>query len=315
MTIKLGVVMDPIQSIHFKKDSTLAMLFAAAERKWEIYYFEQKDLFVRDGHAFGLGSLLQVYQDATRWFAKENKHCMALKELNVLLMRKDPPFDQEYIYTTYILEHAEREGVLVMNKPRGLRDANEKFFTTEFPQCCPATLVTRRMDLLKEFFQQQQDIVCKPLEAMGGTSVFRVKPGDVNANVIFEMLTQNETQYIMAQRFIPAIEQGDKRLLLIDGEPIPFALVRKPGEGEWRGNLARGASGYAEPLTTRDDDICQQVGPVLRQKGLYFVGLDVIGDFLTEINVTSPTGIRELDEQCQLNIGGQFLDCVLRYLG
>jgi glutathione synthase len=308
MTLKLGVVMDPIASINYKKDSTLAMLWEAAKRNWEIYYFEQKDLFIRDGVAYGNSRVLKVSQNSEKWYDLSEEVAIPLAQLNIILMRKDPPFDREYIYTTYILEHAEHDGVLVVNKSQALRDANEKLFTTWFPGCCPPTLVTRSVRLLRDFFQEHQDIVCKPLEAMGGASVFRLKPNDANASVVFDVLTQHETQYMMAQRFIPAITEGDKRILMINGEPIPYALARMPAAGEWRGNLAAGAQGVARPLTERDRWICQQVGPVLREKGLYFVGLDVIGDFLTEINVTSPTCIRELDEQCHLNIAGLLLD-------
>jgi glutathione synthase len=314
MTKKLGVVMDPIGSINYKKDSTLAMLLEAARRGWTIYYFEQKDLFLRDGLAFGKSKLLNVFADNDHWFEFGTEQETPLSSLNLILMRKDPPFDREYIYTTYILEQAERLGTLVANKSQSLRDANEKLFTAWFPACCPPTLVTRSHALLREFFHEHKDIICKPLDGMGGTSIFHLQPGDPNASVVFETLTARETQYMMAQRFIPEITLGDKRILLIDGEPVPFALARVPGKGEWRGNLAAGARGIAQPLTVRDRWICEQVGPVLRQKGLYFVGIDVIGDFLTEINVTSPTCIRELDEQCNLNISGTLFDCLEKYL-
>ncbi len=312
MTKRLGVVMDPIGSINFKKDSTLAMLLEAARRGWAIYYFEQKDVFLRDGVAYGKSRLLQVFADKNHWFELGVEAEIPLASLQLILMRKDPPFDREYIYTTYILEQAAEAGAFVVNKPQSLRDANEKLFTAWFPACCPPTLVTRSMALLREFYREQQDIICKPLDGMGGASIFHLQPKDPNASVVFEVLTQRETQFMMAQRFIPDITAGDKRILLINGEPIPFALARIPGEGEWRGNLAAGAEGVAQPLTARDRWICQQVGPVLREKGLYFVGIDVIGDFLTEINVTSPTCIRELDEQCHLNIAGVLFDCLER---
>lgn len=313
MTMKLGVVMDPIGSIHYKKDTTLAMLWEAEKRGWQIYYFEQKDLYLRDGKAYGHSRRLSVFHDEKHWFEFESEQDMSLADLDVILMRKDPPFDREYIYTTYILEIAERDGVFVVNKPQSLRDANEKLFTTWFPVCCPPTLVTRSKKLLRDFHQEHADIICKPLEAMGGYSVFRLQSGDPNASVVFEMLTKNETEYAMAQKFIPAITAGDKRILMIDGEPVSHVLARVPAKGDWRGNLAAGAQGEARPLTERDRWICQQVGPVLRAKGLYFVGLDVIGDFLTEINVTSPTCVRELDAQCQLNISGILFDCIEKY--
>lgn len=314
MPIKLGVIMDPINSIHIEKDSTFAMLLAAQARQWEIYYFEQHDLFVRDGKSFGQARMLQVQDEAGHWFDFLCAKIMPLAELDVILMRKDPPFDQEYIYTTYLLELAEREGVLVVNKPQSLRDANEKFFTTHFPQCTPATLITRDIKLLHEFFLQQENIVCKPLDGMGGSAVFHLEYPDENASVVFEVLTQNGTRFVMAQMYLPAIKEGDKRILLINGEPISHALARIPAPNELRGNLVRGASGEARLLTERDKWICKEVGSVLREKGLYFVGLDVIGDYLTEINVTSPTCIRQLDQQCDLDIAGELMDFITEKL-
>jgi glutathione synthase len=314
MTIKLGVVMDPMGSIDYKKDSTLAMLWEAEQRGWKIYYLEQKDLYVRDGVAYGNSRSLSVYRDAQHWFEFGAEKRIPLADLQVILMRQDPPFNQEYIYTTYILELAERAGVFVMNKPQALRDANEKIFTTWFPQCCAPSLVTRDMNMLRLFYAEHEDIVCKPLDAMGGSSVFHLRPNDPNAAVVFETLTQRESKTMMAQKFIPAITAGDKRILMINGEPISYALARMPAPGEWRGNIAVGARGVAQPLSDRDKWICQQVGPTLREKGLYFVGLDVIGDYLTEINVTSPTCIRELDEQCQLDIAARLMDCVEGYV-
>lgn len=308
--IKLGMVMDPIQAIHFKKDSSLAMLLEASRRGYQLYYFEQKDLFVRDGKAFGHSRLLQVFDDPKHWFEFEEQKTIELSDLNVMLMRKDPPFDLEYIYTTYILELAENKGVKVINKPQSLRDFNEKVFTSWFPQCCPPTLITRDISSIKAFFEEQKDIVCKPLEGMGGSSVFRLQYPDINASVVMEVLSQHGQKFMMAQRYIPEIKKGDKRILMINGEPIPYALARIPAEGELRGNLAAGAKGVAQRLTVRDHWICQQVGPVLREKGLDFAGLDVIGDFLTEINITSPTCIRELDEQCNLNISATFFDAM-----
>lgn len=310
MTIKLGVLMDPIQTINYKKDSTLAMLWEADRRGWEIVYFEQKDLYLREGKVFAKSHLLKVLHDPKNWFEFIKQEEIALDCLNVILMRKDPPFNLEYIYTTYLLEQVEKQGVLVVNKPRSLRDVNEKLFTAWFPQCCPETIVARSIDLLKRFHQDHHDIVCKPLDSMGGSSIFRLKKEDTNANVVFEVLTHREEAYVMAQRYIPEIKQGDKRIILINGTPVPFSLARIPGQGEWRGNLAAGAHGVAQPLTERDYWICEQVAPVLREKGLLFVGLDVIGDYLTEINVTSPTCIRELDEQCQLNISGLLFDVI-----
>jgi glutathione synthase len=305
--IQLGVLMDPIESIHYKKDSTLSMLFAAEERGWDIHYFEQKDIFLREGTVFAKTRLLKVFHDPNQWYEFGFEQIIPLSNLNIILMRKDPPFDIEYIYTTYLLEQAERAGVLVVNRPQSLRDANEKMFTTWFPECCPPTLVTRSIDLLREFYLTHQDIVCKPLEGMGGSSVFRLHYPEQNASVVFEVLTHQGTKYAMAQQYIPEITSGDKRIILINGEPVPYALARVPAAGELRGNLAAGAKGIAQPLSERDLWIAKQVGPKLREKGLYFVGLDVIGDYLTEINVTSPTGIREIEEQCGINIADTFL--------
>ena len=314
MTIKLGVVMDPIAAIHYEKDTTLAMLWEAQKRGWEINYMEQSDIFFRGSEVFARSSKLTVFHDENRWFELAGPSCIPISEFDVILMRKDPPFNLEYIYTTYLLEHAENAGVLVINNPRSLRDVNEKIFTTWFPQCCPPMLVTRDMGLLKDFFQEQKDIVCKPPNGMGGASIFRLKYPDENASVIFEVLTQYGLATVIAQRYIPSIHLGDKRIIMIDGEPIPYALARIPAPGELRGNLAAGGHGVAQPLTERDRFICQQVGPVLQEKGIYFAGLDVIGDFLTEVNVTSPTCVRELDVQCGINISAMFLDCVERRL-
>lgn len=314
MTIQFGIVMDPINAIHYKKDSTLAMLEEAEARGFTIHYFEQKDLFIREGEAFGDSRLLKVFHDEKCWYELGERKKIPLADLQVILMRKDPPFNLEYIYTTYILELAEREGVKVFNKPQSLRDFNEKIFTTWFPQCCVPTLVTRDVKLVHDFLKEQKEIICKPLEAMGGASVFYLKYPDINTSVVGEVLSEQGTRFMMAQKYISEIEQGDKRIILIDGKPIPFALARIPAQGELRGNLAAGAKGVAQPLSERDYWICQQVGAVLREKGLLFVGIDVIGDFLTEINVTSPTGIRELDNQCKLNISATLFDAIFARL-
>jgi glutathione synthase len=314
MTIQLGVVMDPISGIQPKKDSTLAMLHEANERGWKLYYFEQKDLFLRDGIPFGHAKHLSVNKQAAEWFSFTKSETIALSDLDVILMRKDPPVDETFIYTTYLLEHAERQGVLVVNKAQSLRDANEKLFATCFPQCTPPTLVTQSKSALHAFWKEHEDIVCKPLNTMGGTMVFRLQKHDVNANTIFDVLTKNGTDFTMAQRFIPEIRHGDKRILMIDGEPVPHVLARMPQGNDWRGNLAVGAKGVVQPLSARDRWICNEVGPELRKRGLYFVGLDVIGDYLTEINVTSPTGIREIDAGANINVSGMFLDCITALL-
>lgn len=307
MTIKLGVVMDPISTITLKKDTTFAMLLAAQARGWELHYFEQADLYARGGVAQGRSRLLSVADHQQSWFTFHGEGTLALAELDVILMRKDPPFDMEYIYTTYLLELAEAAGALVVNKPRSLRDANEKIFALHFPQCIPPTLVSREPARFKTFLEEQGDMVVKPLDGMGGASVFRLRQGDPNLNVILETLTAHGRRLSMAQRYIPEISAGDKRILLIDGEPVPYALARIPQAGETRANLAAGGRGEGVALTERDRWICVQVAPTLREMGLLFVGLDVIGDYLTEVNVTSPTCARELDAQFGLDIGGQLM--------
>ncbi len=314
MSVKLGVVMDPIEAINPKKDSSLAMLLAAQKRGWLLYYMQQQDLSVRDGKLHLQTQTVTVKDDPDNGFELGEPQQMPARELDVILMRKDPPFDMQYIYSTYLLELAEAEGVLVVNKPQALRDANEKLFTAWFPQCCPPTLVSRNMNQLRGFFHEFGDIIIKPLDGMGGASIFRLKHGDPNISVALETLTQYGQQYIMAQRFIPEITAGDKRILLVNGKPMPYALARIPAKGETRGNLAAGGRGEGVPLSERDRWICTQVGPSLKQKGLLFVGLDVIGDYLTEINVTSPTCIRELDAQFGLDIGGALMDCIAEKL-
>jgi glutathione synthase len=314
MSIRLGVVMDPITSISYKKDSTLAMLWAAQARGWELHYMEQHDLYLRDGARARMRPL-QVHHDAARWFTLGEPREAPLAELQVILMRKDPPFDNEYIYSTYILEAAARAGTLVVNDPQALRDCNEKLYATQFPQCCPPLLVSRSAAQLRAFQKEHGDVVFKPLDAMGGTLVFRVRDGDPNISVILETLTGHGTTTIMAQRYIPEIVDGDKRILMIEGEPVPYALARIPAVGETRGNLAAGGTGEARPLTERDRWICAQVGPALRERGLVFVGLDVIGEYLTEINVTSPTCIREIDTAFGTDIGAQLMERLAARLG
>jgi len=310
MSIKLGIVMDPIESIKPYKDSSLAMLLAAQKRGWELHYFLQENLLIDNGVAQGYGQRLSVSDSEDNWFTLSESTLIPLGDLDVILMRKDPPFDSQFLYSTFILESAEKLGTLIVNKPQSLRDCNEKVFATDFPQCCPPVLITANAARIKSFYKEHSDIILKPLDGMGGASIFRVKPNDPNLSVIIETLTQHQTQSLMAQRYIPEITQGDKRILLIDGSPVPFALARIPAAGETRGNLAAGGRGVAQPLTARDYWICEQVAPTLREKGLLFVGIDVIGDYLTEINVTSPTCIRELDKQCDLNIAGQLMDCI-----
>ncbi|MDE2070215.1 MAG: glutathione synthase [Gammaproteobacteria bacterium] len=310
--IKLGVVMDPIGSIKPAKDTTLAMLLAAQTRGWALHYFEPQDLYLRDGEAHARSRLLSVRDTPQDWFQWGAQQDLALSSLDVVLMRRDPPFDMDYIYSTYILERAEHAGVLVVNRPQALRDANEKAYTAWFPQCCPPTLMTSDMGRIRAFLHAHGKIVVKPLDGMGGTSVFVLTHDDPNVSVVLETLTNNGTRLGMAQQYLPQISEGDKRILLIDGEPVPYALARIPAPGEARGNLAAGGHGVGVPLSKRDRWICEQVAPALRQKGLLFVGLDVIGDYLTEINVTSPTCARELDKLYGLNIAGQLMEVIAR---
>lgn len=311
MSTRLGVVMDPIGTIKPYKDSTFAMLLAAQARGWELFYMEQQDLFLRDGVSYGRMRPLRVIDRDQDWFTWEDTaREMPLHELHAILMRKDPPLDLEFLYSTYLLEQAEAHGTLVVNRCASLRDANEKLFTAWFPQCCAPTLVSREAARFRAFLAEQRDIILKPLDGMGGASIFRVRQEDPNVAVILETLTDHGRRMAMAQRFIPEISAGDKRILLIDGEPVPYALARIPAPGETRGNLAAGGRGEGVALTERDYWISAQVAPVLREKGLLFVGLDVIGDYLTEINVTSPTCIRELDKQYGLDIAGQLMDTI-----
>lgn len=308
MTKKLIVVMDPIAQIHVKKDTTLALLLEAQARKWQLFYLEQKDLFVREGVAFGHVAPLQVFDDPKNWFLLGQKKIKTLESVDLILMRKDPPFDMEYIYTTYILEFAQKKGVKVINDPQSLRDANEKLFAQWFPQCMPPTIVSKDPLLLRNFIIEQDDVVFKPLHSMGGGSIFRLKKGDDNINVVIEVLTQNGNRHIMGQRFIPEISKGDKRVFIINGMPLPYALARIPTKGDIRGNLAAGGSGKGVELSKRDFWICEQVGNTLKEKGLLFVGIDIIGDYLTEINVTSPTCVRELQSFYDVNVSQIFFD-------
>jgi glutathione synthase len=302
--------MDPIANINYKKDSSLALLLAAAKKGWQLYYMEQPDLYLDQGTAMATVRPLKVFANPEHWYQLGDPAKQALADLDVILMRKDPPFDSEFIYSSYILEAAEREGCLIVNKPQSLRDCNEKVFATQFPECCPAVLVSRSSQLLREFHQKHQDVIFKPLDGRVGTGIFRGKSDDPNIGVILETLTRYGQETIMAQQFIPDISNGDKRILMIDGEPVPYALARIPAEGETRGNLAAGGRGVAQPLSERDFWIARQIGPTLKKKGLIFVGLDVIGDYLTEINVTSPTCVREIDSAYGTDIGSQLMDAI-----
>ena len=308
--MKLGVIMDPISGITIKKDTTFAILLAAQKRDCEIYYMEMDDLFMRDGKPGARMQRLTVQDDPTDWYSFIDDKISLLSDLDVIMMRKDPPFNTEYIYSTYLLEQAESEGVLVVNKPASLRDANEKLFVSHFTQCAAPTLVTRSEAMLREFMAEHEQIILKPLDGMGGQSIFRTHKNDHNASVIIETLTDRGQRFTMAQRYLEEIKDGDKRILMIDGQAIDYALARIPSAGETRGNLAAGGSGEGIELSERDRWICEQVGPTLREKGLVFVGLDVIGDYLTEINVTSPTCARELDAIYDIDIAGQLMDVI-----
>lgn len=310
MTIKLGIVMDPIASINYKKDTSLAMLWAAADKGWSLYYMEQKDLFLERGQAYAMATELQVFKNPDKFYELGQETRMPLGDLDVILMRKDPPFDSAFMHTTMILDQAERDGAMVVNPPKALLECNEKLFATQFPQCCPEVLVSRRTDLLKAFHKEHKDVIFKPLDGMGGSSIFRAKEDDSNVSVIIETLTKMGHEQIMAQKFIPEITQGDKRILIVDGKPVPYALARIPASGETRGNLAAGGRAEGRELSERDLWICEQVIPSLQEKGLLFVGLDVIGDYLTEINVTSPTCVRQLDDQYGLNIGMDLMNAI-----
>ena len=308
--IRLGVVMDPIGQITPAKDSTLAMLLEAQARGYEIRYFEQSDLRLDDGEPRGLGRTLRVTDDSEDWYELGDATDQRLADLDVILMRKDPPFDTEYIYTTYILERAELAGALIVNQPNSLRDINEKVYTAWFPECCPPTLITRSMQQLRKFLKKHGKIVIKPLDGMGGRSIFVVDHSDNNANVIFETLTDYDTKFSMAQKYIPEITIGDKRILLVNGQPAPCVLARIPPPDDNRGNLVAGAQPEVRELTDRDRWICERVGPMLRERGVLFAGLDVIGDYLTEINVTSPTGIRELAKLAGLDIARELMEAI-----
>ncbi|WP_226665512.1 glutathione synthase [Microbulbifer aggregans] len=303
MSLSLGVVMDPISQITFKKDTTLALLQAAQRAGFTLHYFLQSDLYLDGSKPMGNGSPLEVFDNPEKWFTLGERAPMDLGQLDVILMRVDPPFDNEYIYSTYILEAAERAGALVCNKPQSLRDCNEKIFATHFAECCPPLIVSRDMKQLRAFHAEHKDVIFKPLDGMGGTGIFHVKPDGANLGAILEMLTDNGKRQIMGQRYIPEIKDGDKRILVVDGEPVPYCLARIPEAGETRGNLAAGGRGEARPLSERDLWIARQVGPTLKEKGLLFVGLDVIGDYLTEVNVTSPTCVREIDAAFGTDIG------------
>ncbi|PCH96376.1 MAG: glutathione synthase [Gammaproteobacteria bacterium] len=309
-TIKLGIVMDPIKDVKVAKDSSMAMLFEAQKRGYEIYYMEMQDLYLNQSQARANTHRVKVFDDSNHWYELSDQQDIALSELDVILMRKDPPFDTEYIYATYMLERAEVEGTLIINKPQSLRDCNEKLFTAWFAELTPRTLVTRNDVQIRAFHQELKDIIIKPLDGMGGASIFRIKEDDANVGVIIETLTNHGQQYAMVQEYMPEIVDGDKRILIVNGEPMPYCLARIPAKGETRGNLAAGGRGVARPLSPSDKLIADTIAPELKKRGLYFVGLDIIGDKITEINVTSPTCIREIEAAYPINISGKLMDAI-----
>ncbi len=308
--MKLGVVMDPIETINVKKDSTLAMMIEAQSKGHEIIYITTDSLFINSGIAYASSNKMEVRNDPSDWFTKEEEAIIELSELDSILMRQDPPFNSGYIYNTYVLEMAARQGVNIFNNPKSLRDCNEKVYATEFPQCCTRHLVTSRKDFLTDFVLENKDTVIKPLDGMGGASIFRAKANDPNLNVILETITYHFTEKVMIQEFIPEISEGDKRILIVDGKPMNASIARVPAEGELRGNLAAGASAVAKSLSERDLWICEEVAPSLVEKGLLLVGLDIIGDYLTEINVTSPTCFKEYKELCDIDVAEIFIESV-----
>ena len=306
--------MDPIESINVEKDTTLAMMLAAQERGWKLKYFQRTDLFMRDGSASATMCDITVEDNPENWFELGTAADLPLTECDCILMRLDPPFNMDYVFTTYFLQRASDDGVLVLNNPASLRDLNEKVFTAWFPQCCPPTLITSNNDKLRDFHKEFDDIIVKPLDGMGGSSIFRLKKDDPNVSVVLETMTDFGSTQIMAQKYIPEIVDGDKRILVVGGKPVSHALARMPAAGETRGNLAAGGKGIAVPLSDRDREIAETIGPVLVEKGVFFAGIDVIGDWVTEINVTSPTCARELNAQVGLDIGGQFMDVIAENL-
>lgn len=310
MSIKIGVVMDPISEVKVKKDSSMAMMLEAQARGYEIYYMEMQDLYLEQGVCRATAAKVKVFDDPEHWYELDEREDINVADLDAVLMRKDPPFDTEFIYATYMLERAEVAGTLIVNKPQSLRDCNEKLFTAWFPELTPKTLVTRNNQKIREFHKENKDIIIKPLDGMGGSSIFRIGENDPNVGVILETLTAHSSQYAMVQEYMPEIVDGDKRILIVNGEPMPYCLARIPAQGETRGNLAAGGRGEARPLSASDKLIAETIAPELKKRGLYFVGLDVIGDKVTEINVTSPTCIREIEAAYPINISGKLMDAI-----
>jgi len=314
MTRKIGFILDPLSTINPVKDTSLAMMWAAQKKGFQILCFEQNDLAISMGIPCGNATEIKATTDLDQPIEVISRHHIALSELDVILMRKDPPFDMNFVYTTYILDLAQSLGTLVLNNPSGLRDCNEKLFATHFPQCCPPLLVSADKSMLKAFHAEHKDVIYKPLDGMGGTGIFRAKEDDGNLSVIIETLTEMGTTPIMAQTYLPEIKQGDKRILIVDGQPLDHCLARIPASGELRGNIAAGGRGEVQPITDRDRWLCDQIIPELKRRELLFVGLDVIGDYVTEINVTSPTCAREIAAASGVDATELFIDAIIKRL-
>jgi len=311
--MKLAFILDPLDTLNPKKDSSYAMMREAHAREHQLYVLQQRDIIWKGGAILGLArrlNFIDLPMNGNVWYQQDEGQELALAEFDVVLMRKDPPFDMEYVYSTYLLELAEKQGAFVINRPRAIRDHNEKLAIMEFTQFIPPSLVTRQETLIRDFLAEHKDIILKPLDGMGGASIFRVHSTDHNIGVIIETLTYYGTRTITAQRFLPEIVDGDKRILLIAGKPVAQALARKPKPGETRGNLAAGGTGIVQPLSPRDREIAETLGEILHQRGLMLVGLDVIGDYVTEINVTSPTGMQEITAQSGINVAGLMIDAL-----
>ncbi len=308
MTINFAVIMDPIDQINPSKDTSFAMLLEAQARGWNCFVIEQQDIWLQDGTCWGHCKEVVVKDDNQDWYHSPDEVIKPLSDLDIIMVRKDPPFDMNYIYLTYLLELAEAQGVTIANHPASIRDANEKLFCAWFPQCCPPTLVSSTPEVIQDFVDQHTHTVIKPLDGMGGRGIFRLNADDENRNVIIETSTQEGKTPVMVQQYIDAIREGDKRILMINGEAVPYGLARIPPQGEFHGNLRAGAKGVGFKLNERDLWIAEQVGPQLKEMGLLFVGLDVIGTYLTEINVTSPTCAREISAEFDIDICGQLLD-------
>ncbi|WP_343377676.1 glutathione synthase [Buchnera aphidicola (Formosaphis micheliae)] len=314
MTIKLGIVMDSIKNIDIKKDSSFAILLKAQEKKYQIYYMEINDLYLIKNKSYARTRLLKIEKNKTKWFYFISEQYIKLSQLNIILMRKDPPCDSKFIYATYILELAEKEGVLVINKPQSLRDCNEKIFATSFPDLTPDSLVTSNSLLIRKFIKQHNDVIIKPINSMGGNSIFRINKNDHNISVILEIMTKKNNSYCMVQNYLPEIKLGDKRILIIDGKPFPWCLARKPQKGETRGNLSAGGIGITQKLSENDYKIANYVALKLKNMGLFFVGIDIIGNKLTEINITSPTCICEIESYCKISITELIIDGIEKKL-